>query len=84
MEWNTILPYLIHKFSYISIPYAIRYLNLQFHTEKNFPIPFQLGLGRRGCCPPLARRKKEGGNGKNALSAHLHGLFAAIEVSNDF
>jgi len=31
--------------------------------------------------PPLARRKKEG---KNALSAHLRSLFAAIGVSNDF
>jgi len=30
---------------------------------------------------PKKKRKKDG---KNALSAHLRGLFAAIGVSNDF
>jgi len=35
-----------------------------------------------GIPAPLARRKKK--NRKNALSAHLRGLFAATQVSNDF
>jgi len=39
--------------------------------------------GGRATAPPLARRKKEK-EGKNALSTHLRGLFAAIGVSNDF
>jgi len=65
--------------------YALRvrdYLNEVF-PQRWFGRRGSISSVARGSYSPslLARRKKEG---ENALSAHLHGLFAVIGVSNDF
>jgi len=61
--------------SFKAIKLTQKYMNkylLKYCSQKR-------SQGGGGYSPPLAQRKR----GKNALSAHLPGLFAAIGVSND-
>jgi len=64
----------------------IRALNSLFSLLSNWTQIDHMMLSsvtRGAATPPLAQEKKKK-EGKNALSAHLHGLIAVAQLSNGF
>jgi len=72
----------IKRFDYVSITYYITYIKFYITGMSHFwlsYIPASISVSRERLAP-----KKKSKRGKNALSAHLRGLLAVKQVSNDF
>jgi len=71
-----------HTWEFEKLDTIIEFIFCCSRTQHTQVTCSSIARGATAPLPPLARRKEK--KEKNVLSAHLRGLFAAIEVFSDF